>query len=188
MERPCSSKSKIGGRKVIRSQSREIIANVYDYMNQEAKDGKIMNLTQVQARVCKATGISRSTIQRILKERENNLAENKCFNTPHKKRPRRKSKTELDDFDKCVIRRTINKFHLTEGERPTLRSLLRTLKTKIDFKGSKWALRKVIRNLGFRWCKTKNNRKLLIEKNDIREMRLNYLRSVEKYRRQGLHR
>jgi hypothetical protein len=56
----------------------------------------------------------------------------------------------MDDFDKCVIRRTINEFHTTERKRPTLQSLLPALKKKINFSGGKWALWKKIRDLGFR--------------------------------------
>jgi hypothetical protein len=45
---------------------------------------------------------------------------------PHgeRKRPKVKIKIGLDGFNKCVIRRAINEFHFTEGERPTLKSLL----------------------------------------------------------------
>jgi hypothetical protein len=53
-------------------------------------------------------------------------------------------------FDKCVIRRTINEFHTTDSEE---------------------ALWKIIRDLGFRWRKSENNRKVLIEKDDIRAAR-----------------
>jgi hypothetical protein len=78
----------------------------------------------------------------------------------------------MDDFDKCVIRRTINEFHTTEGERPTLHSLLPALKKKINFSGGKLALWKIIRDLGSRWRKSENNRKVLIEKDAIRAARL----------------
>jgi hypothetical protein len=46
-------------------------------------------------------------------------------------------KTDIDDFDKCVIWRMINKFHATEGEHHTLQSLLPVLKEKINFSGRK---------------------------------------------------
>jgi hypothetical protein len=84
-------------------------------------------------------------MKRILKEYEHNERVGKEFGTPHKKRPRRKIKTDLDDFDKCVIRRTINEFHTTESERPTLQSLLPALKKKINLSGGKLALWKIIK-------------------------------------------
>jgi hypothetical protein len=104
--------------------------------------------------------------------------------TPHKKRPRRKIKTDIDDFDKCTIQRMINEFHTAEGERPTLQSLP-ALKKEINFSGRKWALWKIIRDLGFRWRKSKNNRKVFIEKDDIRAASLAYLRNISRFRNEG---
>jgi len=176
---------KIGGRKVIHSQSREVVIRVYSFMKKEADSGKTINVDRIQTRVSEATGVSVSTLKRILKEHEHNKRVGKEFSTPHKKRPRRKIKTDIDEFDKCVIRRTINEFHTTENERPTLQSLLSVLKKRINFSGGKWALWKIIRDLGFRWRKSENNRKILIEKDDIRAARLAYLRNISRYRREG---
>lgn len=180
-----SYRHKVGGSKVIHSQSREIIANVYKFMKREAESGQPINVKQVQARVAEATGVSIRSLQRILNEEKECLRSGAELSTPHKKRPRKKLKTDLDDFDECVVRKAVNEFHLTQKERPTVKSLLRILKGKIDFNGSSWALRKILRRLGFRWRKSVNNRKLLIEKSEIREMRLKYLRTVEGYRIEG---
>jgi hypothetical protein len=62
---------------------------------------------------------------------------------------------------------------------------LPVLKKKINFSGRKWALWKIIRDLGFRWRKSENNRKVLIEKDDIRAERLAYLRNISHYRNEG---
>ena len=175
----CSTK-KLGG-KVLHSQSREIIFNVYSFMKKEAENGEPSNLSRVQTRVAEATGVSVSSLKRILKEQKSG----KGFSTPHKKRPRRKVKTVIDDFDKCVVRRTVNEFHRAEGERPTLKSLLPVLREKINFTGSIWSLRKIIHDLGFRWKKSVNNRKLLVEKTEIRELHLTFLRNIAQYRKEG---
>lgn len=66
-----------------------------------------------------------------------------------------------------------------------LANLLQTLRHKIDFKGGKTSLRKVLLQLGFKWLKTKTNRKILIEKNDIRDKRIAYLREINRLRKQG---
>ncbi|KDR06849.1 hypothetical protein L798_03504 [Zootermopsis nevadensis] len=99
-----------------------MVISVYSFMKKEADSGNVINVNQIQNRVSEATGVSISTLKRILKEYEHNKRVGKEFSTPHKKRPRRKIKTDVDDFDKCVIRRTINEFHTTQGERPTLKS------------------------------------------------------------------
>lgn len=175
---------KIGGRNIIHSQARELICNIYAFMKLEADQGPIL-LQKVQERVAQATGVSRRSVQRILGESKTNVEVGQGFSTPRKKRPRKKSKTEIDDFDKCVVRRTIVEFHRTEGQRPVLKALLPVMQEKIDFKGRVWALRKIIRELGFRWKKSTDNRKILIEKHDIREKRVNYIKAIQQYRKEG---
>jgi signal recognition particle GTPase len=118
----------IGGCEVIHSQRREMVINVYSFMKKEAESGKVINVKQIQDRISEATGMSSSSLKRILKEYEHNKRVGKEFGTHHKKRPRRKIKTDIDDVNKCVIRRTTNEFHTTESERPTLPSLLPALK------------------------------------------------------------
>jgi hypothetical protein len=68
--------SKLGS-KTLHSQSREIVANVCDFMKREARSKDKLTLpvyfkknTKVQKRVAEATGVSERTIKRILNERE----------------------------------------------------------------------------------------------------------------------
>ncbi|GLV31415.1 hypothetical protein CBL_21198, partial [Carabus blaptoides fortunei] len=51
-----------------------------------------------------------------------------------------------------------------------------------DYDGHKSSLRIVMRELGFRFRKTRTNRTLLVEKHDVRLLRLNYLRKIREYR------
>jgi hypothetical protein len=41
------------------------------------------------------------------------------FLTLRRNRPRKKPKTDLGCFDKCVIRHTVNEIHLSEKQWPT---------------------------------------------------------------------
>jgi hypothetical protein len=134
-----SSVKKLGGKKVIHSQAREIVYSVYVLMQKEDSVENQLTLNQVQERVSSATGVSRASLQRIIKEEKINESQGTSFTTPQKLSPKVKTKTCVDDFDKCVIRRTINEFQLSEGECPTLNSLLQVLREKIDFKGGRWA-------------------------------------------------
>lgn len=174
--------TKVGGRKVIHSQAREIVAKVYHFMKRESEANAPINLKKVQERVLQATGISESSLRRILKEDKNCRQAGTSFSTPNKIRRRKSVKSDLDNFDVAVVRRTVNDFHRQHGERPTLKSLLRVLRENIDFKGSKWALSKILKKIGFHWKKSTNNRKILVERFDIRELRLNYLRKLTEYR------
>ena len=56
---------------------------------------------------------------------------------------------------------------------------------EMGFKGSVSSCRRVIRRLGFRWRRSKDNRKILIERHDIRSKRLKYLREIRQYREEG---
>lgn len=47
---------------------------------------------------------------------------------------------------------------------------------------SRESLSKIIKKIGFRCQKTKTNKKFLIEKPDIEQMRLNYLRKIQRFR------
>lgn len=176
--------SKLGGKKVLHSQTREAIFNVYKFMKEEADHGIQKKVTAVNERVCQATGTSLSSLKRIIKEGETNLKEGKSFTTPNKIR-KRNSKCVLDDFDKCALRRIIHNFRNNMGELPTLKTLLPLVRSDLNFSGGTSTLRKIIRSMGFRWRKTKNNRRVLIEKEEIRAKRIAYLRAIKGYRQQG---
>ncbi|KAG8249877.1 hypothetical protein J6590_012189 [Homalodisca vitripennis] len=143
-----------------RSQACEIIYNVYNYM-QEHYPG--MSGKQLRLKVADACGKSSSTVYRVLKESENSPGETKKFTTPHKRRPRKKEKSDFDDFNKCLLRRVINEFHVTEEESPTLKGILRAVKERIQYQGSVSSLRKIILDVGFKWKRAENNLKLLVE-------------------------
>ncbi|CAH2012226.1 unnamed protein product [Acanthoscelides obtectus] len=51
--------------------------------------------------------------------------------------------------------------------------------------GSHETLRKVMRDMGFRWRKTKNNRKILMEKPYIQVLRRSFLRNIKHYREEN---
>ncbi|XP_054279076.1 uncharacterized protein LOC128997462 [Macrosteles quadrilineatus] len=157
-------------------------------MKQEADNkGVTIPIAKARERTASATGVSERMVTKIngeLKQlKSNNEDETKKFLTP-KKRPGR-SKTCIDDFDKCVIRLTIYNFHLQKNCLPTVNLLLQELRESIDFKGGKTTLRIVLSEMGFKWRKTKTNRKLLAEKSDIRDKRITYLRKIKRFREQN---
>lgn len=177
--------SKLKG-KVVHSQSREIVANIYKFMLREARTGAPIKLKSVQERVVEATGLSLSSVRRIKNELEDIESGNSVsFSTPHKDRPRKSRKAALDRFNEEVVRRTVNDFYLVEKERPTLKKIHSKLKSSINFDGSITTLRKILKTLGFKWKKTRNNRQILIEQNKIRAQRIAYLRAIRQYRQEN---
>ncbi|XP_050497226.1 uncharacterized protein LOC126878514 [Diabrotica virgifera virgifera] len=73
-------------------------------------------------------------------------------------------------------------FCITQKQVPTVKRIYRTFAEEYNYSGSIESLRTVIRKMGFRWRKTRNNRKLLMEKPNIQHLRLNFLRSMKRYR------
>jgi hypothetical protein len=87
----------------------------------------------------------------------------------------------LDNCDKGVLRRYNWNYQVTHNRVPTLRNIHRIFHDEYSYTCSRESLRKIMHSMGFRWRKTKTNRKLLMEKPDIRQKRLNLLRNIEKF-------
>lgn len=176
-------KSTLGSR-TLHSQAREIVANVNEFMKSEAEVGKfLIDVKKIHERVSKATGVSKRSVIRIMKEYKricDNV--NDSFSTPGKKHRLPKRITDIDDFDKCVIRRTVHNFYVQQKTVPTVKKLLTVLKESINFKGGQSSLNKILKNLGFRWIKTKTNRSILIEKHEVKSLRTLYLTTLQQYR------
>jgi transposase len=134
-----------------------------------------------------ATGVSVRTIERILKEGNNPPQDENepIFRSPNKKRTRKCTVTELEDFEKVDFRNTIYNFHKTDGCRITLPALKDKVRSDFGWNGQLTSLRKIVKDLGFRFRKSQNNRNLLIEKSEIRALRINYLRKITLFREQN---
>lgn len=162
------------GQKVLHSQAREIVFNVYNYLKTENENCSIID---IKGMVSSATGVSIRTIGRIIKE-GNTPPENESdplFKSPGKKRQRVFSVTGLQDYECYHYRNIIYNFHKSENCRVTLAALQQTLRNTLDWQGQASSLRVVLNKLGFKWRRAHNNRKLLIEKSDIRALRIAYL-------------
>ncbi|CAG5046604.1 unnamed protein product [Parnassius apollo] len=120
-------------------------------MKEKQSSAPVIPFERVNERVAAATGISLRTVARITNEGK--LAEESSSKivTPGKKRKTRK----------------VNK-------------LLRLLKEEIGFTGSREILRQHIKKIGFRYKKTKSNRKVLMELNDITAWRALYLQTIKR--------
>lgn len=180
-------RSKVGvGGKVLNSQSREIVSNVFKFMKEESVSGTPkIPLKKARDRTAAATGVSIRSVSRINKELHSlRVSEDKpkSFLTPNKSRKRQKPITDLDQFDECVVRRVVYEFYITEKRVPTLKLLQIALQEKINFTGCVESLRKILKKLGFTFRRAENNRRVLIEKIDIREKRIAYLQAITKYR------
>lgn len=172
--------------RVIVAQTREVVYNVFAYFKNREPNMTTKELKEI---VHLATKVSISSINKIIQEGNNaDIDEqgNKVlkFATPGTKRTKKKPVVDIDDVDQYDFRRVIYNFHKTENCHVTLKHLLAKLKSEFNFQGGKSSLGKIVKKLGFRWRKSKNNRRLLIEHQDIRYRRIAFLKGLKKYREQ----
>lgn len=107
------------------------------------------------------------------------------MSSPPKKK--KAEKFQLDSLEKAVIRRCVHQFHIDYKTSPTitLKKIHQVLIRRIKFGGDKASLRKILHSLGFRWKKTEDYKKMLIEKDSIRAKRPGYLNEIANYRAEG---
>lgn len=146
--------------KVLSAQSREIVANVVKFMKREAEiNNVVVPFQQVQLRTAEATGVSKSTVKRIEKQmRAIQGGESSSFETKHNK-SKVKSKSEIDDFDTCVLRRLIHNFYITEKIVPTLKTIHSKFQNDVGYSGSVTSLRRILHKIGFTWKKNQDKQK-----------------------------
>ena len=90
------------GRRV-RSETKTVVCNVFSYFEKQAKKGRITSSPLI--RTVHATGLSRTTVIRIRRERRSLPDEE--FPTPTKRYRRTRRQVVTDDFDREAIRRRI---------------------------------------------------------------------------------
>ncbi|XP_054283210.1 uncharacterized protein LOC129000275 [Macrosteles quadrilineatus] len=169
----------------VHSSEREVIRGVIQCCDQEAKDKSLLfpisKATERAANYCK---VSQATVKRIRKEGK--LTPDSKLSTPGKKRKRPDHRNAtIDGFDRRVILDVIREFYVQKKVVPTCKKILPILKERINFGWSDWTLRRVLKEMGFRWKKCKSRRKVLIERNDIVNWRCKYLREIKKFRENG---
>jgi hypothetical protein len=92
--------------------------------------------------------------------------------------------TNLDDFEKDVLRRTIFGFY-DSGEFSTAKKLAIELRDKINYRGSVSSIYKLLKSIGFKYRKTNDRRKFLVGRGDIVDAGIKFLRTVHNHRITG---
>lgn len=166
----------------LHSQTKEFVYRVNKYfLDEKANRAPLLPVTQARKRTANATGISEATVKRIC-AKENKIQDTvphpdpPVFNSPIKRRAQ--TVTNLDDFDKCVVRRTILGFY-ERREIPTLQKVKDELQEKIGFSGCLESLRKVVSEIGFQYKKV-DGRRFLLERNDVQIARAHFLQEMQR--------
>ena len=165
-------------RRVLHSREKELIYHVHQYFKEEkACGGFIIPPSRANARTAKATNVCEKTDEKICSKRGRTSPERGVFLSP-KKRRASATVTSLDDFDKCIVRRTALSFYERQ-EVPTLKKIQEELKENISFRSSIASLHKILKEIGFTYAKV-DGRKFLMERSDVAAARTTFLRDIKK--------
>lgn len=182
---PTTSKSSSVSGRPLRGQAREIVYNVAQYFKELKEQHNLQN-ANILFMTSRATGVSVSTVTKILKEGKEAAARSiLTFSTPTGKKAPRKKRIEVDSLTDCSIRQKIHSFYVVKKEIPTIGKLLSDLKEDGVIDCEREFLRQRIKKLGFSWKTCQSKRKLLIERSDISVWRLRYLHQITQFRREG---
>ncbi|PSN51218.1 hypothetical protein C0J52_13671, partial [Blattella germanica] len=145
-----------------------------DFLKEVASD-------ELTLEACKVGSVR--SIGRIISEGKKSVLQSNVpiIKSPGKRHDRPKIKTDLDDFEKDVLRRTIMQFY-DDGQYPTAKKLTMAMREKINYQGSIASMYCILRNLGFRYRKCNDGRKFLMERGDIVAARLAFLRKMNNLR------
>ncbi|XP_069973641.1 uncharacterized protein [Penaeus vannamei] len=161
--------------KRIRSQTRKVIMNVYNYFrHQDERESE----TDVDLRIAAATGISVRSFHSIKQQYRCGV-----IRSPPPRSRISPVLGSLDDLAKDSIRQEIFSFY-EKGERPTVEALLmRVRKPPVSFSGAYSSLYKVVKQLGFRYRRVEGGGYILMERSDVSAARNKYLRLLDENRR-----
>lgn len=177
-----------GKGKTLHSGERRIVYSVYNFLKQLSLPSfrETINFNQAGKLTALAIGRSERLVNEICKEARQSakVGTEIVFSTPGKERKRKHNVTGLDDFSKDVLRRTVFSYY-DKGEYPTALKLTRDLEQKIGYAGSVASTKRILREIGFRYKKTKDGRKFLMEKSDIVSARIKFLRTMHNLRECG---
>ena len=156
------------------SNAKEIVYNVSEHVIGKEGDRSYLEKT------AEMTGVSKATISRIRKEKR----DTGVLGSPT--RMKRGPYKGLDDFDKAVIRNKFVEFYTVRKQLPTLSMLHATLVQDIQFPGSVETLRMLVKQMGYKWRKTRDNRKVLIERPNVVAQRLAFYKKKKEFEERGL--
>jgi hypothetical protein len=126
-----------------------------------------------------ATKVSEMTVRRTLGEQKKHEVLGTSFISHGKTHKLPKCVTDIGDFNKFVMN------FMCKIKHRQLSKLFPKLRDRINFNDGSTSLRNIVKELGFQWKKTRNNRVVLIEKHDVRCMQVSCLTDLNKYREEG---
>lgn len=169
-----SSFTPVKCKSVLSLQTKTVVLNVHDAVVHQMPAATVRNIVSTCSNM---TGVSESTIYRLLRERKNGNI------SPPKKSTGRKP-FDLDEHMQNTIRRKVHELYFKK-EIPTLDRILRMVKEDENLPDiGRKTLWKILHKLNFTWEK-QSRKSVLIDNEEIICWRRQYLRDIRKYRQEG---
>ena len=143
----------------------------------------MISVSDIMGRTATATGVSRSTIYRVINEKKKECSTPGAkLSTPGKKRPNRTpTKSNIDTFAAAPIKRKI--YTYSTSYIPRLIGMHKVFKLNKLIEGSVWTLRQMLKKLNFRYANNNCRREFLLERPDIVTKRLYFLHKMKQLRK-----
>jgi hypothetical protein len=123
------------------------------------------------------SGISVSSLDRIRSQ-----FKTECLVPPREGYIKKTNVTDIDDFNKSVLKRTVASFY-EEGQYPTVCKILERFKKQVpEFKCGETSMKIILKNLGYKYKTNADGRKYLMERTDIVCARMSFLRKMKELR------
>ena len=150
---------------------REDIIHVFNFLKRERS--KCRGGNESDDELCQKTGdilhVGKTAVRRVVFEQ--GPVEEAASQPPA---PRR---AKIDSFDKEYIRRTIHNLY-SQKRLPTIRIIQDEIKEQVTISNTK--LKSVLKQLGFCWRRTEDNRRVAIERPESVAARAGFLREIRK--------
>lgn len=161
------------------SQVLNIIRNVTRFCEGESSRKKLrVPLSCPIERASLITGVSFRTLTRLRKPTSTQ--------TRRKRKPR-SDRIQLDSFDQGVMRRAVKQMYDEKKHVPTHSLIHSDMKARLGFRGSMEQMRRILKELGFKWKKCATNRNALMERPDVIQQRIRYLKAAREAREECRH-
>jgi len=150
------------------------------YKSKIQKNTPNMTLDDIMVCVSKQSGFGLRLIKKIVNEYRESLKTGYVKPSPDRKN----NFEQIDDFNKIAIRKKIHAYWL-KREIPTIQKIIWAFKKDSGLPNlSQSSLYQVLKELNFKYSKSKQNR-ALIEREDLVLWRQNYISDIRRYRNEG---
>ena len=139
--------------------------------NQKNKKARHLSNNKILIKIAEILHVSLYAVRKVFSKKQENV-----------RIAIRKYKYEIDDFDRELIKNVIFKFY-SQRILPTATMIMDKIKDDIEI--TTFVLYKTLKDLGFCWRRTGDDRRVAIERSDTVAARSQYLRDIDRARRAG---